>query len=66
MKKLLKSRICGSLNSAQIHCSQLNWSNSAAEKKKKKKTGKRNIVFQPLSAQSKRPLRKLTKRANSP
>ena len=36
MKNLLKSGICRSVNSARVHCSQLTWSNSAAEKKKKK------------------------------
>ena len=46
MKKLLKSGIYGSVNSARVHCSQLTWSNSAAEReKKKKKTGKRNNAF---------------------
>ena len=37
MKKLLKSGICGFVNSVQMHCSQLTWSNNAVEKKKKKK-----------------------------
>ena len=36
MKKLLKSGICGSVNSARVHYSRLTWSNSAAGKKKKK------------------------------
>ena len=35
MKKLLKSEICESVNSARVHCSWLTWSNSAAGKKKK-------------------------------
>ena len=35
MKKLLKSEICGSVNSARVHCLWLTWSNSAAGKKKK-------------------------------
>jgi len=35
MKKLLKNVICGFVNSARVHCSQLTWSNSAAGKKKK-------------------------------
>ena len=34
MKKLLKSGICGSMNSARVHCSWLTWSNSAAGGKK--------------------------------
>ena len=36
MKKLLKSEMCESVNSALVHCSQLTWSNSAAGKKKQK------------------------------
>ena len=36
MKNLLKSGICGSVNSARVHCSWLTWSNSAAKKKKTK------------------------------
>ena len=40
MKKLLKNKIYGSVNSAWIYCSQLPWSNRAAEKKKKKKKKK--------------------------
>ena len=41
IKKLLKSVICGTVNSAQMHCSQLTKSTIAAEKKKKKKKKKR-------------------------
>ena len=37
IKKLLKSVICGTVNSAQMHCSQLTKSTIATEKKKKKK-----------------------------
>ena len=37
MKKLIKSGVCGIVNSAQVHCSQKNRSTIAAEKKKKKK-----------------------------
>ena len=37
MKKLIKSDICGSVNSAQMHCSQLKKSAFTAESKKKKK-----------------------------
>ena len=40
MKKLLKSGICGSVNSTRMHCSRLTWSNSAAGKKTKKKNSK--------------------------
>ena len=39
-KKVLKSEICGSMNSAWMHCSRLTWSNSAAGTKKKKKKQK--------------------------
>ena len=37
MKKLIKSGVCGIVNSAQVQCSQKNKSTIAAEKKKKKK-----------------------------
>ena len=37
MKKLIKSDICGSVNSAQMHCSQLKKSAFTAESKKKKR-----------------------------
>ena len=37
MKKLIKSDICGSVNSAQMHYSQLKRSAFTAESKKKKK-----------------------------
>ena len=36
MKKLIKSGVCGSMNSAQMHCLQKNGSTIAAKKKKKK------------------------------
>ena len=45
MKKLLKSGICGSMNSARMHCSRLTWSNSAAGKKKRKKFRKRRCSY---------------------
>ena len=35
MKKLLKSEVCGSINSAQIHCSWKTWSKVAATVHKK-------------------------------
>ena len=40
MKKLLKNKVFGSMNSAWVHCSQLTWSNSVAgtQKKKSQKT----------------------------
>ena len=38
MKKLLKSRICESVNSARVYYSRLTWLNSAAGRKKKKKS----------------------------
>ena len=41
MKKLIKSDICGFVNSAQMHCSQLKKSAFTAESKKKKKKKKR-------------------------
>ena len=42
IKKLLKSVICGTVNSTHIHCSQLTKSTIAGWKKKKeKKRGKR-------------------------
>jgi len=37
MKKWLKSEVCRSVNSAQVHCSRKTWSTTAAGKKKKKK-----------------------------
>ena len=37
MKKLLKSEICGSVNSAQMHCSLCKSQQMRAEPKKKKK-----------------------------
>ena len=37
MKKLLKSEICGFVNSVWAHCLWLTWSNNAARTKKKKK-----------------------------
>ena len=40
IKKLLKSVICGTVNSAWMHCSQLTKSTIAAEQKKKKKNEK--------------------------
>ena len=36
-EKVDKNGVCGSVNSAQVHCSQKNGSTIAAEKKKKKK-----------------------------
>ena len=45
MKKLLKSEICGSVNSARMYCSQ--WNSQLLRAKKKK--GKRNV----LNAESK-------------
>ena len=41
MKNLIKSDICGSVNSAQMHCSQLKKSAFTAESKKKKKEKKK-------------------------
>ena len=41
MKKLIKSDICGSVNSARMHCSRLKKSAFTAESKKKKKKKKR-------------------------
>ena len=41
IKKWLKSGICGTMNSAFVHCSRLTWSNSAARTKKKG----RNVIF---------------------
>ena len=40
MKKLLKSVICGSVNSASEHCSRKTWSTIAAWKKKRKRKKK--------------------------
>ena len=36
MKRLLKSEVFGSMNSAWMHCSWLTWSNNAAGTQKKK------------------------------
>ena len=51
IKKLLKSVICGTINSAQMHCSQLTKSTIAAEPKKKKK---RKTQLQNVDAGTKR------------
>ena len=40
MKKLLKSGICGSVNSARMHCSLCKSQQMRAEQKKKKKKEK--------------------------
>ena len=53
MKKLLKSGICGSVNSTWMHCSRLTWSNSAAGKKKKSKNAAQDSAE---NAESKRAL----------
>ena len=37
MKKLLKSEVCGFMNSARVHCSRKTWSITAAGEKKKKR-----------------------------
>ena len=44
MKKLLKSGICESMNSAWVYCSRLTWSNSAVGKKKKKRSENANAA----------------------
>ena len=44
MKKLLKSGICKSMNSARVYCSRLTWSNSAVGTKKKKKSENTNAA----------------------
>ena len=41
MKKLLKSKICRTVNSAQIHCSRKKSQNMRLKKRKKKKKKKR-------------------------
>ena len=43
IKKLLKSVICGTVNSIYMHCSQERKSTIAAEKKKKKKNKKTQL-----------------------
>ena len=47
MKKLIKSDICGSVNSTQMHCSRLKKSAFMAESKKKKKKKKAETRFVP-------------------
>ena len=47
MKKLIKSDICGSVNSTQMHCSQLKKSAFTAESEKKKKKKKVETRFAP-------------------
>ena len=42
MKKLLKSKICRTVNSAQIHCSRKKSQNMRLKIRKKKKKGKEN------------------------
>ena len=39
MKKLMKSEVCGSINSARIHYLLLTWSTTTTEAKKKGKKG---------------------------
>ena len=46
MKKLIKSDICGSVNSAQMHYSRLKKSAFTAESKKKKKKGLKRVCAQ--------------------
>ena len=50
MKKLIKSGVCGSVNSALVHCSQKNGSTIVAEKKKKKKKTEENADTALISA----------------
>ena len=45
MKKLIKSDICGSVNSAQMHCPRLKKSAFMAESKKKRKKKKAETRF---------------------
>ena len=60
MKKLLKSGICGSVNSASVHYSRLTWSNSAAKIKIKIKKKPENAPQDSAkNAESKRALNKL-------
>ena len=47
MKKLIKSDIYGSVNSAQMHCSRLKKSAFMAESKKKKKKKRLKRVLYP-------------------
>ena len=49
MKKLLKSGICESVNSAQVHCLRLIWSNNAAGKKKKNQKTQPRIQLKTLN-----------------
>ena len=44
IKKLLKSVICGTVNSTRMHCSQLTKSTIVAEQKKKKKKKEKNAT----------------------
>ena len=44
MKKLLKSEICGFMNSAWVYCSRLTWSNSVVGKQKKKRSENANAA----------------------
>ena len=44
MKKLIKSDICGSVNSAQMHYSRLKKSTFMAESKKKKKKRLKRVL----------------------
>ena len=43
MKKLLKSEICGSVNSTSVYYLWENWSKVATEAKKRKKEKKENV-----------------------
>ena len=47
MKKLLKSGICGSVNSARMHYSRLTWSNSVARKKRNFRKRRRSYNSNP-------------------
>ena len=55
MKKLLKSVICGSVNSTSEHCSRKTWSTIAAWKKKRKRKKKENAERKNVDAQTRNP-----------
>ena len=46
MKKLLKSEVCGSVNSAQMYYSRKTWSTTATGKKKKKRERERKRALE--------------------
>ena len=64
MKKLLKSEVCESVNSAWVHCSRKTWSTTVAGKKKKKKENAERGKHRRANALSKHSFNKQCSRYN--